>query len=45
MSNANEQQTNGRRARTERREKKFLPYMSKERRDMTILREAGIMEI
>ena len=45
MSKEREQQADGRRERKERRKKKFLPYLGKDRRDAKIVREADVMEI
>ena len=45
MSKASEQQADGRREPKERRKKKFLPYLKKDRRNAKIIREADVMEI
>lgn len=46
MSKAPEQQqADGRRERTERRKKRFLPYLGKNRREVKLVREADVMEI
>jgi hypothetical protein len=45
MSKASEQQKDERRQRTERRKARFLPYMGKERRSVTVVRDADVFEI
>ncbi len=45
MTKESEQQDDGRRERKERRKKRFLPYLGKNRRDVKIVREADVIEI
>lgn len=45
MSKADDKQGDERRQRKERRKARLLPYMGKERRKVTIVREADVYEI
>ena len=45
MSDADKKQDDERRTRTDRRKKRLLPYLGKDRRKGKIVREADVLEI